>query len=98
MDWMLQALLEALVWVVGAGLALGRWGRHPRVSLLALLACLLQLAVVALPTVVDLWLLARRSSSGDSLEQHARLLLLFRWGSIGLDIVSAILLLAAAFA
>ena len=84
-----------LAYVAGIILAVARWQRHPTVSMLVLIACLLGLVVTPLPGAIQVWLVQSQSAQG-----MAQLSWVFSLIGILSSLVHALiygLLLAAAF-
>ncbi len=91
--WFLPLLPGALVWLAGAIIAVFTWNRHPRVSLLALLACLLTLFNYVVGNGLQYWALRGRSGNYD-VAWWMSVIGLFR---TGLSVASSILILCAVF-
>jgi hypothetical protein len=86
-----------LVWLAGAIMALVTWKRHPSVSLLALLACLLLLFSVVAGSVAQIWIINQQGSLGWSGQQVGMWLSVLGIARTGLSTVGYILLLCAVF-
>jgi hypothetical protein len=93
--WFLPLVPGVIVWGVGAIIAVFTWRRHPRVSLLALLACLLVLFNYVVGGLAQYWLILESGSgSARQVELWLGLLNLVR---TALSVTSAILILCAVF-
>lgn len=53
-----------LAYLAGVVLAAVRWQRHPKVSMLVLIACLLGLVMTPLPGVIQFWLMQTQGGRG----------------------------------
>jgi len=53
---MMMLAPNLIVWLAGVGLALARWRRHPRVSLLALIAFIVLIVFATLSRFLSVWL------------------------------------------
>lgn len=87
-----------LVWLVGIGLAVAHWQRHPRVSLLVVSAIVLSLLTVLIGTPLNLWLPLATRNFGWSTGQLGVVLLLT---NVVRSLIAAVawgLMIAAVFA
>jgi hypothetical protein len=99
LNTVLPVVLLALVWLVGGLLAVVTWKRNPTASLLALLACLLLLAVTVVGAALQHYLVTRRLSfqRGWSTAEFNLLWGVVYWGRTLLSAVGYVLLLCAVF-
>jgi hypothetical protein len=97
MHWFLPVAPIAVVWLVGAILAGATWKRHPTVSLLALLACLLLLFTTVAGSATQYWVISQQMAGGWSTMQVSRAFSLLSLCRVGLSVAGYILLLCAVF-
>lgn len=95
---LLPVVPMTLVWLAGAIYAIVSYRRHPRVSGMALAACLLLLLNLVGGTVFQWWLVEQRSAAGWSRSQEALFVGVFTIVRIGVTVGGSTLLLVAVFA
>ncbi len=97
MLFFLPTVPSCIVWLVGIGMALATWRRHPRVSQTALVACLLLLVSTAAGQVMQYWLNNQLIVRGWTFEEFRR----FAWQlailRVAFSTVGYVLLLFAVF-
>ncbi len=87
----------AVLWLVGAVVAVNTWRRHPGVSGVALLGCLVLLFTLVIGNVVQYWVLQLQVVSGWSAARVVLILTVLGWARTGLNLAGYILLLWAVF-
>jgi hypothetical protein len=87
----------ALVWLAGAVIAVNTWRRHPGVSAVALLGCLVLLFTLIAGNVAQYWIIQLQMVSGWSVAQVQQMLTLLAWARTGLSLAGYVLLLWAVF-
>ena len=96
-SWFLPMLPIALLWLVGAIVALVTWRRHPQVSLLALLGCLVLLFTSVAFPIAQFWLINQQLSRGSSSAQMGGWLSLLGLARTSSAMLGYVLLLCAVF-
>ena len=92
-----EALPGTLLWVVGVVLALATWRRHPAVSQLVLLACLVLVIQSAGGILVQMWVRDQFRNLASSAQTYRLAMRFLEWACILLRVVGYGLLLGAVF-
>lgn len=92
--WFAPMVPYALIWLVGAVVAISTWRRHPNVSLLTLLACLIELAATLGGGLVQFILFRSGSFAGGGFDL---VLQLTTWGRVLLSCLGYVLFFCAIF-
>jgi hypothetical protein len=97
LTWFLPVVPIALVWLVGAIIAVTTWKRHPNVSLLALLGCLILLFATVAGSAGQFWIVNQQVAAGWPGGQMSLWLSAIGFVRSGLGVIGYILLLCAVF-
>jgi hypothetical protein len=96
-NFLAPALPLAIVWLVGIACALGTYGKHPGVSLLALLGCLALLLNSVGGSAAAWWMMEQQRTGTWTTGEFHLMMGAHTLARTGLSLVGAILLLVAVF-
>jgi hypothetical protein len=94
---LLPLLPICVLWLVGIVLALVMWKRHPGVSLVVLLACVLLLVTLIAGQIASTWVMQAQKDGGWSISQVGLVMAIVSWVRVTLSAIGYGLLLLAAF-
>jgi hypothetical protein len=95
--WLLPWIPVVAIWIVGVILALITWRRHPTVSLLALLGCILLMISSLGGSVLHYWVILQQANQAWTNNQLGWVLSILGFVRMSLSAVAHILFLCAIF-